>query len=72
MKTHFLQLVDQLTFDIALVIFNFYIRKFFLQFWQITFEGVAAINARFTDTEKVQVWAIDNCIFIIPYYFIRL
>ena len=59
-KTYFLQLVDELTLDVALVIFDFHIRVFSLQLRQLALEGVAAVNAWFANAKKVQVRTIDN------------
>ena len=59
-EAHFLQLVDELALDVALVILNLHIRKLSLQLRQVALEGIAAVNAWFADAQEVQIRTINN------------
>ena len=59
-EAHFLQLVDELALDVALVILNLHIRILSLQLRQVALEGVAAVNAWFADAQEVQIRTINN------------
>jgi len=59
-EPHFLQFVDELPLNVTLVILDFYIRKLSLEVWKVAFERIAAIDAWLTNSQKVQVGAIDD------------
>jgi len=59
-EAYFLQLVDKLALDVALIVFYLYIRVFSLQLRQIALERVAAINAWLSNAQEVQIRTIDN------------
>ena len=59
-EAYFLQFVDKLALDVALIVFYLYIREFSLQLRQIALERVAAINAWLTNAQEVQIRTIDN------------
>ena len=79
-KTYFLQLVDELSLDVALVILDFHVWIFSFQLGQVTLEGVAAVDAWLTNTQKIEVWAIDDLylhnlvvfLFVYEYFFVFL
>ena len=59
-EAHFLQLVDEFTLDVALVILNLHIRILSLQLRQVALERVAAVNAWFANAQEVQIRTINN------------
>ena len=59
-EAYFLQLVDKLALDVALIVFYLYIRVFSLQLRQIALERIAAINAWLANAQEVQIRTIDN------------
>ena len=59
-ESYFLQLVDELTLDIALIILYLDIGIFSLQLWKVTFERIAAVNSRLANTKQIEVGAIDD------------
>lgn len=59
-ETGVLHLVDEQTFHIALEIVDFHVGIAFAQLWQVVFERRAAIDARFTFAQQIEVRTIDN------------
>ena len=54
------QLVDQFSFDVGLVIVERDVRKPFFQFVQVRFEGLFSVDTLFALSQQVQVRAVNN------------
>ena len=59
-ESYFLQLIDELALDIALVILYLDIGIFSLQLWKVTSERIVAVNTRLANTKQIEAGAIDN------------
>src|SRR5574344_15598 len=69
-KSHFLQFVDHLTLDITLIIIDLYVWIALAEFRKKAVKRALSINSRFTSTQKVQVWTVDNLYFHFDIYII--
>ena len=59
-ESYFLQLIDELALNIALIIPYLDIGIFSLQLWKVTFERIVAVNTWLANTKQIEVGAIDN------------
>ena len=62
-EPHLLQLVDQLTLYVALIVVYLHIGILGFQLGQVALEGIAAVDARLPDTKEVQVGTVHNLYF---------
>ena len=62
-EAHFLQLVNELAFDVTLIVVNLYLRIISPKSFQIRLHSICPVYSWLASAQKIEIWAINYLYF---------